>query len=227
MLKGAKFTEEHKRKLSIARRKRVTTDETRAKMSATHKSIKNNTGRFKSGMTTWNKGVKQWENTPHPMLGKTHTEEVKKRLSYTSTINNPRYWLGKTTPEHTKLRNREYGKSRDRAHYRKMGAISIATQNLKKGPNAIESAVYEELRRRNLLFEPEKIMGERFVVDVYIPSLNLVIECDGTYWHSLPDNIKRDKIKDEYLQARGYGLLRLKEADIENGTFIAQLEGVI
>lgn len=32
------------------------------------------------GKPTWNKGIKQWENTPHPFLGKKLSEEHKKKV---------------------------------------------------------------------------------------------------------------------------------------------------
>lgn len=64
--------------------------------------------------------------------------------------------------------------------------------------------------------------------DIYIPSKNLVIECDGDFWHANPnyyptpkyqrqiDKIERDKIKDNYLKEHGYKLLRFWEDDILN-----------
>lgn len=42
---------------------------------------------------------------------------------------------------------------------------------------------------------------------------NAIIEFDGDYWHSFPETIKRDKIKNHILESRGYALLRIREAD--------------
>lgn len=63
--------------------------------------------------------------------------------------------------------------------------------------------------------------------DIYIPSKNLVIECDGSFWHYDPRlfpngavyeyqkrKIERDEIKNEYLHKNGYNLLRFWEIDI-------------
>jgi very-short-patch-repair endonuclease len=47
--------------------------------------------------------------------------------------------------------------------------------------------------------------------DFYIPSLNLLLEIDGEYWHSLPKNVKNDKYKDELAKIAGYKLLRIPE----------------
>lgn len=64
--------------------------------------------------------------------------------------------------------------------------------------------------------------------DVYIPSKNLVIECDGSFWHCDPrmfpdgakydyqkEKIEKDKIKNSYLANNGYNLLRCWELDIK------------
>lgn len=50
--------------------------------------------------------------------------------------------------------------------------------------------------------------------DFYLPDHKLIIETDGTYWHSLPANQARDKEKTNYLMNNGYRLLRLPESQI-------------
>ena len=92
-----------------------------------------------------------------------------------------------------------------------------------KKPTGIEIKVYEELKRRGFLFERQKVVGNRYVVDAYIPSLNLVIEADGDYWHSKPKTKERDKRKNCYLKEYGFNLLRLTETEINNGSFKAKL----
>lgn len=47
--------------------------------------------------------------------------------------------------------------------------------------------------------------------DFYIPSLNLLLEIDGEYWHSLPKNIENDKYKNDLAKVAGYKLLRIPE----------------
>ena len=77
-----------------------------------------------------------------------------------------------------------------------------------KGPTSIEKKVYDELKSRGVLFESQKLINNKFVVDVYIPMLNLVIECDGEYWHLLPKIQDRDARKDKLLISLGYKVLR-------------------
>jgi hypothetical protein len=51
--------------------------------------------------------------------------------------------------------------------------------------------------------------------DFRMPDRKLIIEADGEYWHSKPENILRDKVKDAYYTGCGYKVVRLKEADIK------------
>lgn len=49
-------------------------------------------------------------------------------------------------------------------------------------------------------------------LDIFIPSLNTALEYDGDYWHSLPDMIKRDELKDKICEEKGLTLIRVKES---------------
>jgi very-short-patch-repair endonuclease len=66
-----------------------------------------------------------------------------------------------------------------------------------------------------------------YVCDIYLPDYNLVIECQGDYWHSNPRkyqdkeinltqklNIRRDKAKATFLKNKGYSQLNIWEYDI-------------
>lgn len=53
-----------------------------------------------------------------------------------------------------------------------------------------------------------------YACDFYLPDHNLVIECDGDYWHSTPEAKRNDKRKNTYLRKYGYKLLRFSETDI-------------
>ena len=68
-----------------------------------------------------------------------------------------------------------------------------------------------------------------FLVDFYLPNYNLVIECDGDYWHSNPliyngkeldkiqlKNIDRDRRKEEMLRSNEIDFIRFWEYDIKN-----------
>jgi very-short-patch-repair endonuclease len=53
-----------------------------------------------------------------------------------------------------------------------------------------------------------------YVVDFAFPDDQLVVECDGKYWHALPKQQRIDHSKDSYLRNRGWSMLRLSEDEI-------------
>ncbi len=62
-------------------------------------------------------------------------------------------------------------------------------------------------------------LGNKFQCDFYLSFLNLIVECDGAYWHNRPDMKKRDKAKDAYAKKCGFNILRLTEEQINQGRF--------
>ena len=50
--------------------------------------------------------------------------------------------------------------------------------------------------------------------DILIPSMNLVIECDGNYWHKYPIGLEKDHIRTKELLEKGFKILRLWESEI-------------
>lgn len=60
---------------------------------------------------------------------------------------------------------------------------------------------------------------EIFFVDFYIQSLRLVIECNGDYWHSLPDKIERDKKLKNYVESTGRNIVFIWEHEINDDWF--------
>lgn len=105
-----------------------------------------------------------------------------------------------------------------------MGAYTIKHQA--KSATGIESAVASMLKEIGAKYDPQKQMG-RFLCDFYVGSANLVIECDGFYWHGIPKVKKRDKNKDKWLAAHGYRVLRLKEHDINRNPDWCKLQILI
>ncbi len=62
--------------------------------------------------------------------------------------------------------------------------------------------------------------------DFYIPSLHLLIEVDGDYWHSLPENVKNDKYKNRFAEHMGYQLLRIPECLVNEDAVRAAIDDV-
>lgn len=52
--------------------------------------------------------------------------------------------------------------------------------------------------------------------DFFIPSLNLIIEVDGNYWHRYPTGTEIDHIRTKELIEKGFKVLRLWEQEIKD-----------
>jgi very-short-patch-repair endonuclease len=80
---------------------------------------------------------------------------------------------------------------------------------------APESLLYAELERRRIPFMKQQPIDGLYVVDALIPGAQIVIECDGDYWHGLLEMQKRDKRKDTCLKARHYHVLHFLESELK------------
>lgn len=77
-----------------------------------------------------------------------------------------------------------------------------------KGESSLEERMRKILIKFKIRFLQEYKIG-RFHADFLIPELNLVLECDGEYWHLSKKGAQRDKRKDRLIGKLGYKILRL------------------
>lgn len=88
--------------------------------------------------------------------------------------------------------------------------------------SSIEKKVKEQLDELNIKYIQQKqIIGNNkiYYLDFYIPSLKLVIECNGDYWHSLPNRIQRDKDLKEFVESSGHKIIFIWEHEINDEWF--------
>lgn len=62
--------------------------------------------------------------------------------------------------------------------------------------------------------------------DFYLSDFNVLVEVDGLYWHSLPENIENDAYKDKFAQFMGYKLLRIPECFVTEDAIRAAVQDV-
>ena len=79
---------------------------------------------------------------------------------------------------------------------------------------SIEVLMADELSRRGIKYEEQYDLGGKFRLDFLLPEYGIVIECDGDYWHNLPEVKRRDRRKNAYIKACGYSLYRFWESEI-------------
>jgi len=91
----------------------------------------------------------------------------------------------------------------------------------------IEKKIAQELNKKSFSFVPQYLVDKKFVCDFALPTFNIIIECDGDYWHANPKiydhknldlrqkrNNQRDKFKDKYLTKKGWKVFRFFESEI-------------
>lgn len=85
---------------------------------------------------------------------------------------------------------------------------------------SIEKKVREQLQKNGLRFRSQVcICKNKFRIDFYLPDFELVVECNGDYWHSREHRQKRDKQLEEYVLAKRKKILWLWEREIKTEEF--------
>lgn len=113
------------------------------------------------------------------------------------------YWKGKHMSEKVTLAQKEW----------RMNTI-LPTRD-----TSIEIKIQNFLKQLNIDFFTHQYIKQiehGYQCDVLIPSMNLIIECDGNYWHKYPIGREIDKIRTKELIEKGFKVLRLWEHEINN-----------
>jgi len=97
-----------------------------------------------------------------------------------------------------------------------------AKQIIPKKDTSIELKIQNFLRQLEIEFFTHQYMNIKhgYLCDILIPSMDLVIECDGDYWHKYPIGLKKDHIRTKELIEKGFKVLRLWERDIKKMTIL-------
>lgn len=96
-----------------------------------------------------------------------------------------------------------------------------AKQIFPKKDSSIEIKIQNFLKQLGIEFFTHQYMKEiehGYQCDILIPSMNMVIECDGDYWHKYPIGNDLDHIRTSELLKGGFKVLRLWEFEINNMT---------
>lgn len=94
---------------------------------------------------------------------------------------------------------------------------SYAAHNMGRQETTIEATIRQLLNENGIRYIQEAPVGP-YVCDFYVESNDskVIIECDGTYWHSLPHAKRTDKRKDGWAASHGYKIVRLPEEKINS-----------
>lgn len=92
------------------------------------------------------------------------------------------------------------------------GILSMRAQ--RKSGSRIEGIMAAMFADAGLGFERQRKFW-RYCADFAFEDARLVVECDGTYWHSRSEVQRSDRRKDAYLHEHGWRVLRLTEDEIK------------
>lgn len=240
---GLKLSEETKRKISESLKGKKLSEETKLKMKENNKNNPNagmknkhhsietkkkigfansislkgthqseETKRKKSisfkGKNIWIKGRHHSEEAKIKISnfqkGKVISEETKNRMS----LNNARYWKGKKKSPFSEEHKRKLKIVRSKRIFPlKDTTIEVKIQNFLK-ILGIDFFTHQYMKEINHAYQ----------CDIFIPSKNLIIECDGNYWHHYPTGNEVDQIRTSELIEKGFKVLRLWEIEIRSMT---------
>jgi len=91
--------------------------------------------------------------------------------------------------------------------------------------SSIELMEREILDSLQINYVTQKWIG-RWCVDIYIPNGKLIIECNGDYWHSLPERKQRDLELKLWCEKYGYKIIFIQENEIRNNAKKALMDAL-
>ena len=98
-----------------------------------------------------------------------------------------------------------------------MDKIYNIARNLRKNKTKEENILWQLLRNRQFMglkFKRQFPIGN-YIVDFVCEEKKLVIEIDGGQ-HNIPNNIKADEARTNYINSKGYKVLRFWNNDINH-----------
>lgn len=240
--KGYKQTEEHKRKIRNALKGVLKSEEAKENMSKGYQ-YHTNSGCFKSG-DKGHLGFKHSEETKEKSRLK-HIENWKigkEKINdgcFKKGIEHKNY--GKTWEElygekmAKEIKEKIIFKRKEKDNYKHTEETKEKLKEKRKNriipmnDTKIEVKIQNFLKLLHIEFLTHYYISEithRYRCDIFIPSIKIIIEADGCYWHGCKlcnkninkfqeEQIKEDEIRTKELQEKGYRVIRLWEHDIK------------
>ncbi|MEK6932634.1 MAG: DUF559 domain-containing protein [Nanoarchaeota archaeon] len=180
---GKKLSEEHKNKLKLAHLDK--------KFSEEHKL------KIKEGLKKWSQKIGPRPNHVREairkkLIGHEVSIETRKKIAESQTIR-----LNNNPEKHPNY---------------------ICSKKGKNNLTYIEMIMLKILEKTGLKYNKDlfhnnyiKVYNGFYYPDFFIPSKNLIIECDGKYWH----NKQRDEIRQKNLELAGYKVIRFSGKEIK------------
>jgi very-short-patch-repair endonuclease len=143
--------------------------------------------------------------------------ELKER----SILRNFKFLAGHNTRKITELTRKKLSNKQKEVMKTDKAKIRRSKQVFPLKDTTIEIKIQQYLTELKIEYMTHKYIKEiehGYQCDIFIPSMNLVIECDGNYWHKYPTRTDIDNIRTTELLQKGFKVLRLWEIDIRKMT---------
>jgi len=85
----------------------------------------------------------------------------------------------------------------------------LSEKHTNNNPSGFQKNVFQQIKEFESSARMEFGVGRKYVVDIYIPSKKLVIECDGDYWHKGRE--EEDRIRQLQIESWGFRVVRIPE----------------
>lgn len=241
-MKGRIFTEEHRKNLSLKgkgiKKKRESIEKMiKTKTGKTYNNIygEEKAREIREKLSYLNKGNK------NNMFGKTHSTEARKKISEARKNLKGKIHKNKKTGKYINCKNCGKDKyiflsviknNKDRKFfccldckidYFRKNKEYFLMKNRKdivcpKKDTSIEIKIQNFLKELSIEFFTHQYINIKngYQCDIFIPSKNMIIECDGDYWHNFPNGNNIDHIRTKELLQNGFKVLRLWENEIRD-----------
>jgi len=153
----------------------------------------------------------QWKsNISKAGLGKKQTFETIRKKTETRLARGYRH--SENTKKKIGLANKGYKHSEEFKKNCRERVIDNPPKKFKD--TSIELKIEAELLSRNINYQKQVPLCKIGRVDFYLPEYRIVIQCDGDYWHNLPDHKVRDEMQNKILIFNGFNVYRFWEHEI-------------
>jgi len=208
------------------------TEEAKRKISENHIGMlgKHHTKETKDKIGNGNRGKIVSEETKLKMrgnkngLGYKHTKEAKEKIRLTHEGIKFSERRKRAIGEKTKVWWAKFS-LKERRKLLKKFQLAGTKAALQTNPSSIEKMIWKVLDKFNVKYKIQHRIG-KWYVDIFIPNRKLIIECNGDYWHSLPNRIKRDKELQKYCNKNNYKLAWIWENEIRKNPKLVLKNGL-
>ena len=171
---------------------------------------------------------KEWkQNISDGMQGMKRSKETRKKMSVAQKKSHERQCV---KDKQSKAWKKQWNSLTKEEQLIRIGAWIEAGHNATRGdnkflkPSSIEIKVAEQLDLIGIKYVQQKHLydeenDKHYFADFYIPSMKLVIECNGDYWHSFEDKQQRDKNLKNFVEKTKHKIIFIWEHEINDEWF--------